>query len=71
MSSSKSAVSLARASIEALACDVLGGRDKASRWLDTPNKALGGRKPLDLLDTELGVREVEEILGRIDCGVYS
>lgn len=41
------------------------------RWLAMPNKALGGKKPLDLLDTELGAKQVEQILGRIESGVYS
>lgn len=51
--------------------EVLGGREQASRWLHTPNRALGGQMPLELLDTDLGSRQVEEILGRIEHGVYS
>jgi putative toxin-antitoxin system antitoxin component (TIGR02293 family) len=51
--------------------DVLGEREKALRWLGSPNKALGGRRPLDLLDTGLGAKQVEQILGRIESGVYS
>ncbi|MFL6193074.1 MAG: antitoxin Xre/MbcA/ParS toxin-binding domain-containing protein [Thermoanaerobaculia bacterium] len=53
------------------AAEVLGNREKAARWLHTPNRALGGVKPLELLDTDLGSRQVEDVLGRIEHGVYS
>lgn len=53
------------------AAEVLGGRDEASRWLHTSNRALGGQTPLELLDTDLGSRQVEDVLGRIEHGVYS
>jgi uncharacterized protein (DUF2384 family) len=36
-----------------------------------PNRALGGKKPFDQLDTELGVRSVEEVLQRIAYGMFS
>jgi putative toxin-antitoxin system antitoxin component (TIGR02293 family) len=51
--------------------DVLGAQAKAGRWLQTPNRALGGAIPLDLLDTDLGAEEVVTILDRIERGVYS
>ncbi|HEV2856430.1 MAG TPA: antitoxin Xre/MbcA/ParS toxin-binding domain-containing protein [Thermoanaerobaculia bacterium] len=57
--------------IASQAAEVLGGDQKASRWLHAPNRALGGRPPLELLDTDLGSRQVEEVLGRIEHGVYS
>jgi putative toxin-antitoxin system antitoxin component (TIGR02293 family) len=63
------AVRLAR--VFALAAETLGDRDKAAQWLKTPNRALRGGRPLDQLDTDPGVREVEEVLGRIAYGVYS
>ncbi|MFP5288729.1 MAG: antitoxin Xre/MbcA/ParS toxin-binding domain-containing protein [Thermoanaerobaculia bacterium] len=53
------------------AANVLGGREEASRWLHAPNRALGGQTPLELLDTDLGSRQVEDVLGRIEHGVYS
>lgn len=62
-------VRLAR--LAAIAEDVLGTREKAGRWLQKPNRALGGAVPLEVLDTELGARRVEEILGRIAHGVMS
>lgn len=59
------------ARITARAVDVLGNREKAARWLQKPNRALGNEIPLRLLDTDLGTRQVETILGRIEHGVYS
>ncbi len=59
------------ARIYAHAVDMIGDRDKAIEWLGTPNRALGGERPLDQLDTDTGARMVEDILGRIAYGVYS
>ena len=52
----------------AFAADVLGSREKARAW---PNRALGGVPPLSLLDTDIGARAVEDVLVRIDHGVFS
>jgi len=60
-------VRLAR--IAALAEEVLGLREKAGRWLQQSNRALGGATPLAHLDTELGALQVEQILGRIGHGI--
>jgi putative toxin-antitoxin system antitoxin component (TIGR02293 family) len=62
---------LRMAKVVALAREVLGTEEKASRWMSNPNRALGGRRPFDQLDTELGVRSVEEVLQRIAYGIYS
>jgi putative toxin-antitoxin system antitoxin component (TIGR02293 family) len=59
------------ARIVALSKASLGGRDAATRWLKRPNRALGGRAPLAVVDTELGARAVENILGRIAFGGVS
>ena len=59
------------ARIAAMAADVLEGKERAARWLREPNRALGGQAPLRLLDTEVGGRQVEAILGRIEHGVWS
>jgi len=53
------------------AVEMIGDQDKAAEWLQTPNRALGGKRPLDQLDTDIGARAVEDILGRIAYGVYS
>lgn len=62
-------VRLAR--VLALAKETLGDMEKAGHWLQTPNRALEGDRPFDRLDTDAGVRSVEQILGRIAYGVYS
>ena len=59
------------ARVYAGAVEMIGDRDKATEWLNTPNRALGGERPLDQLDTDTGARMVEDILGRIAYGVYS
>jgi putative toxin-antitoxin system antitoxin component (TIGR02293 family) len=50
---------------------VLGNSDHAREWLQTPILALGGKAPLELLDTGIGFQEVMDTLGRIEHGVYS
>jgi len=62
-------VRLAR--VYANAVEMIGDDEKVVEWLRTPNRALGGERPLDQLDTDVGAREVEDILGRIAYGVYS
>jgi len=59
------------AQVYANAVDTLGSEEKAAQWLKTPNRTLRGARPLDQLDTDPGVREVEDVLGRIAYGVYS
>lgn len=57
--------------IIARAEEALGEREKAHRWLRKPNRALAGKRPLELLDSDAGARMVERVLGRIEHGVYS
>ena len=40
------------------------------RWIETPQPALGGKKPADLLDTEIGASMVERTLGAVRSGAY-
>jgi putative toxin-antitoxin system antitoxin component (TIGR02293 family) len=49
----------------------LGGLDGARSWLSAPARAFKGECPLDYADTEIGAREVEALLGRIEHGVFS
>ena len=53
------------------AVHLFGSVVDARRWLKTPQRGLGGAIPLDYAQTEAGAREVENLLGRIDYGVYS
>jgi len=50
---------------------VFGREDDAAAWLVDPNVALGGEPPLALADTAPGARAVDDLLGRIEFGVYS
>jgi len=53
------------------AAKVFGDVEKARAWLKFPQVGLGGAVPLDYAQTEVGAREVDDLLGRIDYGVYS
>lgn len=57
--------------ILAQAVDVLGSHEKAARWIRTPNRALGGYEPLTLLSTPPGSDEVQNVLQRLDDGIWS
>jgi putative toxin-antitoxin system antitoxin component (TIGR02293 family) len=59
------------ARIVALANEYLGDHDRVLRWLKHPNRALGGLAPVTAIDTELGARQVENVLGRIAFGGIS
>jgi putative toxin-antitoxin system antitoxin component (TIGR02293 family) len=59
------------ANIMAIARNVLESEERAARWLKEPNRALRGAVPLRMLDTEIGAREVEQVLYRLEHGVYS
>ena len=59
------------ARIVALTIEALGDVDRAARWLEAPNRSLAGQRPVDLLDTEIGARSVEDTIGRIEHGVFS
>jgi putative toxin-antitoxin system antitoxin component (TIGR02293 family) len=51
--------------------EVLGGSAAAREWLTHSQPALGNVKPVEFARTEIGAREVENLLGRIEYGVYS
>jgi putative toxin-antitoxin system antitoxin component (TIGR02293 family) len=59
------------ARIVAIANEYLGDHERALRWLKRPNRALGGLSPVAAMDTELGARQVENVLGRIAYGGIS
>ncbi|TVP78986.1 MAG: DUF2384 domain-containing protein [Puniceicoccaceae bacterium] len=48
-----------------------GGEAAARSWLASPAPALSGQTPLDFAETEIGAREVEDLLGRLEYGVYA
>ncbi len=53
------------------AARLFDGVDAGAEWLRSGNAALGGASPLAFADTEIGAREVESLLGRVELGVYS
>ena len=53
------------------AIEVMESEENARQWLTSPQFGLGGAVPLEYAETEVGAREVENLLGRIEHGVYS
>ena len=53
------------------AVHVLESEAAVLHWFKNPIRALGGATPLAYARTAVGLRELENILGRIEHGVYS
>ncbi len=51
--------------------EVLGTNESVKRWFHSPVKGLGGKTPFEFADTEPGAREVMDVLGRIEDGIFS
>jgi putative toxin-antitoxin system antitoxin component (TIGR02293 family) len=58
-------------SLYARAVEVFEDKERATRWFSSRPLALGGKTPLEFMETEPGSRLVEEVLGRIEDGVFS
>jgi hypothetical protein len=56
--------------VTARAMEIFGSREKAIRWLRTPLPPLSDRTPLSMLNTADGIERIEEVLGRIEQGVW-
>jgi putative toxin-antitoxin system antitoxin component (TIGR02293 family) len=50
--------------------EALGSSPRSRQWLARPNRALRGQRPIDLLDSDTGTLAVDQVLGRIEHGVY-
>jgi len=48
-----------------------GDSEGAQAWMMRPNRAFGGVSPFEMAKTEVGSREVENLIGRIEHGVIS
>lgn len=59
------------AKVYAHALDVFGTKTKVNQWLNTNNLALDNRKPFDLLKNSLGCQMLDNLLYRIEYGIYS
>jgi uncharacterized protein (DUF2384 family) len=57
-------------SVRAHAEDVFADFEVAEQWLNTPNALLGSRTPAEAI-SEGSLKEVDEILFRIDYGIFS
>jgi putative toxin-antitoxin system antitoxin component (TIGR02293 family) len=58
------------ARVFAFSVDTLGDVEKARTWMKSPNRGLGGEIPLTLLDTDIGAQQVEDVLQRLNYGIY-
>lgn len=45
--------------------------DAARHWLTSASAELAGRSPLEFARTEIGARDVEDLMGRLEHGVFS
>lgn len=54
-----------------VASTALGGVDAARLWMRRANRSLGGFTPISLLDTDIGCRQVEDALIRLNHGIYA
>ena len=59
------------AKITDLSDQVFANSKKSKRWLNKPLKALNGKSPIDMLDSEEGARIVEDLLGKLDEGYFT
>lgn len=48
-----------------------GDRPAARRWLAAPQEGLGGATPLEYARTDVGCREVENLIGRLEYGIVT
>ena len=63
---------LRASSIFDMAVDLFEGDVAAARkWLQAPQPGFGGETPLDFASTEVGAREVENLIGRLEHGVFT
>jgi putative toxin-antitoxin system antitoxin component (TIGR02293 family) len=51
------------------AVETLGSEAKAAEWIKRPNAALDGATPLEVIDTDFGIDEVEGLLEKINHGI--
>lgn len=56
---------IARERVLPLATEKFGDRIRASEWLRTPNRALDEKAPLELLNSDSGLRRIRIALDRV------
>jgi putative toxin-antitoxin system antitoxin component (TIGR02293 family) len=53
------------------AVEVFEDKKMGRKWLKEPAWALGDVPPLEFAETELGAQEVDDLLGRIEHGIFT
>jgi putative toxin-antitoxin system antitoxin component (TIGR02293 family) len=53
------------------AVETFEDRGKTKTWLGNPLGVLGGKSPIELMASEQGARGVEQVLGRLNNGVFA
>ncbi|QAA82400.1 DUF2384 domain-containing protein [Aequorivita sp. H23M31] len=51
--------------------EVFENKDNFNSWMFSPNQALSGAKPFELMDNQFGREEIRNLIGRIAHGVFS
>lgn len=59
------------ARVVARATEVFGDEIEAQHWLSEPQRALQGQTPLEIIQTDPGVQQVDVLLGRIEHGIFA
>lgn len=55
-----------------MAVELFEGNVSAARqWLETPQPGLGDEVPLEFASTDVGAREVENLIGRLEHGIIA
>ena len=66
---SSHAIEIARVLEHAL--EVFGNIERVQKWINRENHALNNKKPVTLFNTLTGLNMVNDVLGRIEEGVYT
>ena len=48
-----------------------GNEEQARQWLTRKQRALGSRSPLGVARTDIGTRQVTDLIGRLEHGVFT
>ncbi|WP_310992849.1 MbcA/ParS/Xre antitoxin family protein [Aequorivita marina] len=62
---------IAVAELYSFGYEVFEDKGNFNKWMFTPNQALSGAVPFNLIDNQFGRDEIRNIIGRIAYGVYS
>jgi putative toxin-antitoxin system antitoxin component (TIGR02293 family) len=62
---------IAVAEIYSFGYEVFEDKARFNQWMFSPNQALSGAVPFDLMDNQFGREEIRNLIGRIAYGVYS